>query len=186
MTSPLLPPSGTQMTQSPPRHSIRMSNSHADVLASSQASRGRMPPGHAELPRDSQSHPRVRACPSPCSANPPAMQRLSERGYWPVLTLPGRAVGAGRAVTVGANEPTLAFSVGARLGALVDDDGFVSAGLSLLEHAVRAPEPKMAAAPAISATCRTTPDDHICPPVSSARAIFGPPYDATDAPQHPL
>jgi hypothetical protein len=44
----------------------------------------------------------------------------------------------------------------------------------------------MAAAPAISATCRTTPDDHICPPVSSARAIFGPPYDATDAPQHPL
>jgi len=84
--------------------------------------------------------------------------------YWPVLILPGKAVGAGRAVTDGVNEPTLTFSLGARLGALVDDDGLVSAGFSLLEHATKAPEPKTAAAPAVSATCRTTPDDHIPSP----------------------
>jgi hypothetical protein len=46
-----------------------------------------------------------------------------------VTTLPGSAVGAGRAVTEGANEPTLTFSVGETAGALVA--GLLSAGESL-------------------------------------------------------
>ena len=35
--------------------------------------------------------------------------------------MPGSAVGAGRAVTLGANEPRFAFSVGATAGALLRD-----------------------------------------------------------------
>lgn len=65
-----------------------------------------------------------------------------------MITLPGRAVGAGRAVTEGANEPTFTFSVGDTAGALLD--GFVSAGFSLLQ-AVNAPVATTAAAPVTSA-----------------------------------
>jgi hypothetical protein len=77
------------------------------------------------------------------------------------MTLPGSAVGAGRALTVGENElfppgPT-AFSVGD--GAFVGVAGalelgdFVSVGFSLVSvlHAVSAPIPTSATAPAASA-----------------------------------
>ena len=85
------------------------------------------------------------------------------------MTLPGRAVGAGRALTVGENEllpPGVRFfSVGAGefgdAGALELGDGaVVSAGFSLVEHAVRVPIPTRAAAPAASAICRVKRVDH--------------------------
>lgn len=79
----------------------------------------------------------------------------------PVTTLPGSAVGAGRALAVGENElapPPTAFSVGD--GALELFDGaVVSAGFSLVVlQALSAPIPTMAAAPAISAICRVNFD----------------------------
>ena len=67
----------------------------------------------------------------------------------PVMTLPGSAVGAGGALTVGVNEfappgPTF-FSVGEGAGALVLVDGVVlGASFSLLPQALRAPIPTMA------------------------------------------
>ena len=72
--------------------------------------------------------------------------------------MPGRAVGAGFALTVGENEgpagPT-AFSVGVGAfdGALVAGDDGASVGLSLVAvlQAVRAPIPTMATAPVASA-----------------------------------
>jgi hypothetical protein len=75
-----------------------------------------------------------------------------------VTTLPGRAVGAGRAFTVGENElepPPTAFSVGE--GALDDgalDGAVVSAGFSLVPvlQAVSAPIPTMARPPAARAS----------------------------------
>lgn len=78
------------------------------------------------------------------------------------MTLPGKAVGAGRAVTVGEKDllpPGPAFfSVGSVAaegdsGALLCDGDFVSAGFSLVSvlQAVRAPMPTTAAAPATSA-----------------------------------
>jgi hypothetical protein len=82
--------------------------------------------------------------------------------YPPVTTLPGSAVGAGRAVTVGENElfppgPTF-FSVGAGAldGALLSVGDLVSVGFSLLSelHAVRVPIPTMAAPPAARAIRR--------------------------------
>lgn len=75
------------------------------------------------------------------------------------MTLPGNAVGAGRAVTVGAKEfdgidpapePGLtAFSVGdgGAVAVGLDIDGEVSAGFSVEPHAVSAPMPTTAAAP---------------------------------------
>jgi hypothetical protein len=48
----------------------------------------------------------------------------------------------------------LTFSVGETAGALVAP--LLSAGFSSLAHAVRAPEPRMAAAPATNATWRIT------------------------------
>ena len=69
------------------------------------------------------------------------------------MTLPGRAVGAGFALTVGENEllPPTFFSVGeGALEALLSEDSMVLAGFSLvvLLHAVSAPMLRMAAAPA--------------------------------------
>lgn len=78
-----------------------------------------------------------------------------------MITLPGSAVGAGLAVTFGAKDPTLTFSVGVTDGALVDEDGLVSAGFSFVEQAVTAPELRIADAPAISAIFRISPADHI-------------------------
>ena len=69
------------------------------------------------------------------------------------MTLPGSAVGAGGALTVGVNEfappgPTF-FSVGEGAGALVLVDGVVlGASFSLLPQALRAPIPTMARPPA--------------------------------------
>ena len=79
----------------------------------------------------------------------------------PVMTLPGKPVGAGRALTVGEKElappgPT-AFSVGAGAfdgvaGALDSGDFVVSAGFSFsVAHADSAPIPTMATAPVASA-----------------------------------
>lgn len=80
------------------------------------------------------------------------------------MTLPGRAVGAGRALTVGEKElfpPGVRFfSVGAGAfgdaGALELADGaVVSAGFSFEPlHAVSAPIPTIATAPVASANCR--------------------------------
>lgn len=88
----------------------------------------------------------------------------------PVTTLPGRAVGAGRALTVGENEllppgPT-AFSVGdgalldGEAGALLWVGAVVSAGFSLESElqALSAPIPTMAAAAAVSANFRVKDD----------------------------
>ena len=80
------------------------------------------------------------------------------------MTLPGSAVGAGLAFTVGVKEPTDFFSVGDGAGdALLCEGPVVSAGFSLvLElHAVKELIPAMAAAPATSATRRDKRDDHI-------------------------
>ena len=79
--------------------------------------------------------------------------------------MPGKAVGAGRAFTVGVNEllppgPT-AFSVGDGLAGALDCVGaVVSAGFSLVSelHALSAPIPRMATAPAARAKCRVTCD----------------------------
>lgn len=80
------------------------------------------------------------------------------------MTLPGRPVGAGRALTVGEKElfppgPT-AFSVGdgafdGEAGALELGDEGASVGLSLVDvlQAVSAPIPTMATPPAASASC---------------------------------
>ena len=85
------------------------------------------------------------------------------------MTLPGNAVGAGRALTVGENEllpPGVRFfSVGTGAfgdaGALELGDGAgVSAGFSLVEQAVSVPMPTRAAAPAASAICRVKRVDH--------------------------
>jgi hypothetical protein len=80
------------------------------------------------------------------------------------MTLPGRAVGAGGAFTVGVNEPTDCFSVGEGVAdALLSDDGaLVSAGFSLVVlQAVKEPIPAIAAAPATRATRRDKREDHI-------------------------
>jgi hypothetical protein len=85
------------------------------------------------------------------------------------MTLPGRAVGAGTAFTVGENElfpPGLRFfsvGTGAFAGALELTDGtVVSAGFSfVLLHAVRVPMPTSAAAPAVSAIWRVKRADNI-------------------------
>ena len=87
------------------------------------------------------------------------------------MTLPGRAVGAGRALTVGENElapPPTAFSVGE--GALDDapelcDGAVVWAGFSLVPvlQALSAPIPTMAAAPAARASWRVNVDDMLSP-----------------------
>lgn len=87
-----------------------------------------------------------------------------------MTTLPGRAVGAGRAFTVGENEllppgPTF-FSVGegafvvGEAGALELDGAFVSVGFSLVSllQALSAPIPTMATPPATSANCRVKRD----------------------------
>lgn len=69
--------------------------------------------------------------------------------------MPGSAVGAGGALTVGVKEfapPGLNFSVGEGAGLLVLVDGVVlGASFSLLPHALRAPIPTMARPPAKSA-----------------------------------
>lgn len=90
-----------------------------------------------------------------------------------MTTLPGNAVGAGRAVTVGENEfapPPTAFSVGD--GALGDagalelcDGAVVSAGFSLVPvlQALNAPIPTMAIAPVASANRRVNVDDMVIP-----------------------
>ena len=84
--------------------------------------------------------------------------------------MPGRAVGAGRALTVGENEllpPGVRFfSVGAGAfgdaGALELGEGaVVSAGFSFVVHAVSAPIPTRAAAPAASANCRVKRGDNM-------------------------
>jgi len=80
------------------------------------------------------------------------------------MTLPGSAVGAGGALTVGENEGPAgetAFSVGVGAfdgdaGALEAGDDGASVGLSLVAvlQAVRVPIPTMATAPVASANCR--------------------------------
>lgn len=87
------------------------------------------------------------------------------------MTLPGRAVGAGRALTVGENEGPAgdtAFSVGAGAfdgdsGALEAGDDGASLGFSLVSllHAVRVPMPTMATAPAARANCLVKRPDKI-------------------------
>ena len=86
------------------------------------------------------------------------------------MTLPGRAVGAGRALTVGVNEllppGPAAFSVGD--GALDGEAGalelwvgaVVSAGFSFVSElqALSAPIPTMAAAPVAKASFRVKDD----------------------------
>lgn len=63
--------------------------------------------------------------------------------------MPGIAVGAGFAVTSGANEPTFFFSVGCTAGALLGA-GVAGFSFSALQ-ATKPPEATMAAAPATSA-----------------------------------
>ena len=93
----------------------------------------------------------------------------------PVTTLPGRAVGADGAFTVGVKEPTDFFSVGDGV-ALLCDGAVVSAGFSLVLElqAVSEPIPAMAAAPATRATRRDKRDDHIIPTTLSRPAGDGP------------
>ena len=87
-----------------------------------------------------------------------------------MTTLPGSAVGAGRAFTVGENEllppgPTF-FSVGdgalelGEAGALDCVGAVVSAGFSFVSllQALSAPIPTMATAPVASANCRVKDD----------------------------
>lgn len=79
-----------------------------------------------------------------------------------MTTLPGSAVGAGGAFTLGVKEPTDFFSVGDGAGdALLGEGAVVSAGFSLVLHAVSEPMPTMATAPATTATRRVNRDDHI-------------------------
>ena len=97
------------------------------------------------------------------------------------MTLPGRPVGAGRALTVGEKElfppgPT-AFSVGdgafdGEAGALELGDEGASVGLSLVDvlQAVSAPIPTMATPPAASASCLVKRADII----SSVPCFLGP------------
>ncbi|MCB0933577.1 MAG: hypothetical protein KDB71_16985 [Mycobacterium sp.] len=83
------------------------------------------------------------------------------------MTLPGSAVGAGRALTVGENElpPRVTFfsvGCGALAGALELGEGdLVSAGFSFEEHAVSDPMVTRAAAPVASANCRVKRFDHM-------------------------
>ena len=81
----------------------------------------------------------------------------------PVITLPGNAVGAGRALTVGENEfaPEVSpFSVGdGGVAVELEDGGVVTAGFSFAEHAVKNPMPISAAALAATAVRRTEVDD---------------------------
>ena len=86
--------------------------------------------------------------------------------------MPGRAVGAGFALTEGVKEfgPPTAFSVGDGAldvaGALDCDDGaFVSVGFSLVSElqALSAPIPTIASAPAASANCRVNVDAIVSP-----------------------
>ena len=85
-----------------------------------------------------------------------------------MTTLPGSAVGAEGAFTVGVKEPTDFFSVGDG-EALLCEGAVVSAGFSLVLvlHAVNEPMPAMAAAPATTAIRRDKRDDNIFQPTLS-------------------
>ena len=87
-----------------------------------------------------------------------------------MITLPGNAVGAGRALTVGENEfgplpesdpGVIAFSVGDGSADAVglEDGGESTGGFSFVEHAVKNPMPNSAAALAATAVRRTEVDD---------------------------
>jgi hypothetical protein len=83
----------------------------------------------------------------------------------PVITLPGNAVGAGGALTVGANEfcapdlplepPVTDFSDGDGGAVMVGADGGGVSDFSLVAQAPSIPMPRTAAAPAATAVRRT-------------------------------
>ncbi|SBS72637.1 hypothetical protein MHPYR_140088 [uncultured Mycobacterium sp.] len=93
----------------------------------------------------------------------------------PVMTLPGSAVGAGGALTVGVKElgppGDTAFSVGDGAGALVVVVGVVLSGALFLSlpQAVSVPMPTIASPPAKSAICRVKRPDIMMSPYFSCR-----------------
>jgi hypothetical protein len=94
-------------------------------------------------------------------------------GHPPVITLPGNAVGAGRALTVGENEfppDVTPFSVGDGVAVEFEDGGVSTAGFSFVEHAVKNPRPISAAALAATALRRTEVDDVMMENLPGARA----------------